>query len=137
MADRAVRACFHAAFWLSLSACTWLALVPTPPAALGGISHVIQHGAAFAWLAFAIRFAFARLGPGAAGLWMLGYGALLEVVQALGGVRVGELGDLAVDAAGILIGLGAYRLVGASVRTAVERAVRSLVTSNDRPSTGL
>lgn len=127
MAERAVSALCQAAFWLPLGVCTWLALVPAPPDAIMRISDVVQHGAAFAWLAFALRLAFPRRGPLAVAGWMFGYGVLIEVVQAAGGARVGEFGDLAVDVAGIAIGLVAYRLGGARTRTLIDRAVRVLV----------
>lgn len=127
MAERAVSALCLAAFWLSLGVCTWLALAPAPPDAIMRISDVVQHGAAFAWLAFALRLASPRRTPVAVAGWMFGYGLLIEVVQAAGGARVGEFSDLAVDVAGIAIGLVAYRLVGAWTRALIDRGVRVLV----------
>lgn len=127
MADRIVSALCHAAFWLPLGICTWLALAPAPPDAISRISDVILHAAAFAWLAFAVRLAFPRTGSVAAGAWMLGFGVLIELAQAAGGVRVGEFRDLAVDVVGIGAGLAAYRLAGPRIRTLGVRAVRVLV----------
>jgi hypothetical protein len=128
VADRIVSALCHAAFWLPLGVCTWLALAPAPPDAIFRISDVILHAAAFAWLAFAMQLAFPRAGAFAAGAWMLGFGALIELAQAAGGVRVGEFRDLAVDLAGIGAGLAAYRLAGTRIRMWMARAVRVLVS---------
>ncbi len=127
MADRIVSVLCHAAFWLPLGVCTWLALAPAPPDAIFRISDVILHAAAFAWLAFAMRLAFPHAGAVAAGAWMLGFGALIELAQAAGGVRVGEFRDLANDLVGIGVGLAAYRLAGTRIRTWIARAVRVLV----------
>ncbi len=102
--------------------------MPAPPDAIFRISDVILHGAAFAWLAFALRLAFPRLGAVAVACWMLAYGAVLEVLQVAGGARVGEFGDLAVDGAGVLIGLVVHRLIGVRVRSVIERVVRLLVS---------
>jgi VanZ family protein len=127
VADRVLRAGLQAALWLSLAACSWFALIPTPPDTLFQVSDVVQHSLAFGWLTFALRLAFPGLGSGAAGLWMLGYGAALEVVQGFGGVRSAEFGDFAVDVVAILVGLALFHWFGAAVRDRAGRLVRTLI----------
>ena len=56
---------------------------------------------------------------------MLAYGALLELAQALTG-RSPELKDLAVDLAGVLIGLGLWRLVGVRFRALAARLMNAV-----------
>ena len=109
------------AFWLPLAACTWLALMPSPPGPLFTISDAILHAGAFAYLTLAARFAFASMPGWVVVLCMLGYGALLEVLQGLGGVRIAEARDLAMDLAGIAAGLLIFALVGARVRRLLAR----------------
>jgi VanZ family protein len=119
--ERRARAWLPALFWLSLAGCTWFALVPVAPKLAFEMGDVARHWGAFVWLTFAFRLAFDRRGILQAAGWLLAYGALLEVLQALGGTRVGELRDLLVDVAGIVTGLLAYWLGGAPVQRALSR----------------
>lgn len=85
--------------------------VPTAPPGTDKLVHLLL----FALLAGTGRVAGPRPVPLAAGL--AGYAALSEVLQAvlpLG--RSGDVVDLAVDLAGLLLGLGATRLLGRARR---------------------
>ena len=98
-------------FWLCLLAITWLALTPQPdPPGLGW--DKLNHAAAFLVLA-----ALADLGwpvraqlPWRLGL-LLGYGVLIELVQAVLAYRQGSALDLAADAVGVALWLGGRRIV--------------------------
>jgi VanZ family protein len=127
LAERLLRVSFAIAFWLPLAACTWLALIPAPPEAVFRISDVLLHLAAFVYLTLAARFAFAAKPGWSIALWLLGYGALLEFVQGLGGVRVAEWRDLVVDGSGILIGLAVYGVIGTRTRQTFARVLDRLV----------
>jgi len=110
--ERILQAGFGLAFWLPLLVCTWLALTPSPPAAVFRVSDVLLHGLAFSYLTFALGLAHNRLGTATIALWMLGYGLLIEVLQSFQPERVAELKDLLVDAAGVAVGLGLLWLLG-------------------------
>jgi VanZ family protein len=123
MAERPARGWFLAIFWLSLAGCTWFALVPVPPKLVFEMGDVLRHWGAFVWLAFAFRLAFDRRGVAQAAGWLVGYGVLLEILQAMGGTRVGELRDLLVDVVGITTGLLGFWLLGAPVQRVVARVL--------------
>jgi len=99
------------AFWLPLTVCTWMALMPQPPTGAWGISDAVQHVGAFVYLTFAAGLAFPGRSTLVVALAMLGYGALLEVLQGLGGVRMAEWRDLGMDAVGIAGGSACYALL--------------------------
>jgi VanZ family protein len=120
--ERLISLGFRIAFWLPLAGCTWLALMPLPPGPVLEISDVILHGAAFAYLTLAARLAFASQPAWSIALWMIGYGALIEVVQGLGGARMAEWRDLTMDATGILLGLAVHAVIGGPTRRLLERA---------------
>lgn len=97
------------AFWIPLTACTVLALMPGPPAA----GSVWTHIAAFLYLTPALWFAhFTAQDWSAVVVWMLLYGLGLELVQDLLPVRVADVWDLGSNAIGIVLGVGAYRIYG-------------------------
>lgn len=123
MPERLIALGFQGAFWLPLGVCSWLALTPLPPAPVFEFSDVLLHGAAFAYLALAARFAFPRAPAWSIALWMIGYGALIEVAQGIGGARLAEWRDLAMDATGIALGLGVHAVIGAPTRRLLERAL--------------
>ncbi len=125
MPERLIAVGFRTAFWLPLAACTWLALTPLPPGPVLEISDVILHCAAFAYLTLAARFAFASQPAWSIALWMIGYGALIEVAQGLGTARMAEWRDLTMDATGILLGLAVHAVIGAPTRRLLERALGS------------
>lgn len=86
---------------------SWLAFMPSDPQP-EVIAHLdkLQHGVAFA--ALAVVAVLASAGPRPArrvGLWLLGYGLFIEVVQAWLPSRQGDPLDLLADATGILLGL--------------------------------
>jgi len=99
------------AFWLPLAVCTWMALIPQPPTGAWGIGDAAQHVGAFVYLTFAARLAFPRRSALTVVLAMLGYGAALEVLQGLGGVRMAEWRDLGMDVVGIAGGLACHALL--------------------------
>jgi len=120
--ERLIALGFQSAFWLPLGACTWLALTPLPPAPVFEISDVILHCAAFAYLTLAARFAFPREPAWSIALWMIGYGALIEMIQGFGGARLAEWRDLTMDATGIVLGLAVHAVIGTPTRRLLERA---------------
>ncbi|MEZ5560081.1 MAG: VanZ family protein [Pseudomonadales bacterium] len=122
MADRALRTCLLLGFWLPLAICTYMAFAPHPPDAVFRISDVVLHGFAFTYLTFALCLAHPAPRWWLPGLWMLGYGASIEVVQMFEVERSAELKDLMVDLLGILTGLAAARALGPWTR-ATARAV--------------
>lgn len=97
----------------------WLALSPRPPAVFSTGWDKGNHLLAFATLAVAASFgsvaaARRRL---AIALWLLGYGALIEVLQHWVPGRSSEFADLVADAVGIAFGLWlAGRLQRATLR---------------------
>jgi uncharacterized protein YfiM (DUF2279 family) len=129
LADRTSRLCLQIAFWIPLTICTWLALTPSPPDAVFRVSDVVLHGAAFAYLTFALGLAWP-----AAGLWamagaMFGYGALIEAVQSFEPARSAEVKDLLVDVAGIVTGLLLWNVFGDWSRRTLRRLVAATLTS--------
>ena len=115
-----------AAFWLPLAVCTYLALHPSPPDAVFRLSDVLLHGFAFTYLTLALALAHGHRHRLLPGLWMLGYGVLIELLQSFETSRSAEVGDLLVDVAGIGLGLLAYGWAGAFLRALAVR-IASLV----------
>ncbi|MFW6093063.1 MAG: VanZ family protein [Pseudomonadota bacterium] len=123
---RAVEAGLWLAFWVPLAGCTWLALTPSPPDAVFRVSDVLLHGFAFSYLAFALGLAH-RLRPLPVALWLLAYGAGLELLQSQQPGRMPEFKDLAVDAAGIAVGLALLWALGARVRRLAQWVLERLL----------
>jgi len=124
--ERLAGAAFQAAFWLPLVICTWLALTPAPPEALFRVGDFVLHAGAFAYLAFASRLAFPAAAWPYVVLWLLAFGAGIELLQGIGGQRSAEWADLAVDAVGIVLGLLLYRVAGQPLRRWVLGMLQSL-----------
>lgn len=124
MAERMLPWCLHAAFWVPLALCTWLALAPSPPDTVFRVSDVLLHGFAFTYLTFASGLAYPSARPLALAAWMLAYGLLIEVVQSVEPARSAELKDLLVDFAGILVGLILLRVLGEWSRSTVRALLR-------------
>ena len=124
---RRVRRLFQFLFWLPLAACTYLALVPEPPEhPVFRLSDVFLHAGAFVYLSGALVLAQYDLPATKGGVYgrtfalMIAYGILLELLQSFIPERSAELKDLLVDVVGIVIGLGAARLLAKPVyRTAL------------------
>jgi VanZ family protein len=124
LAEKALRFCLLAGFWLPLAVCTYLALTPSPPEAVFGIGDFVPHAFAFTYLTFALGLAHPPVRALVPGLWMLGYGLLLEVVQSFEASRSAEVKDLAVDLLGICLGLLAARWLAESTRRRLFEALR-------------
>lgn len=97
----------RAGFVLSVLGILWLALDPQPFTAELFDLDKLNHMAAFVVLALLLDYSFPLTGR----YWLkwlplLGFGALIEVLQLLGGYRFFEWGDILADAGGILIYLG-------------------------------
>lgn len=120
-------ALFRTGFWVPLAVCTYLALVPQPPPlAIFRLGDVLLHAGAFAYLAFALALMLESGGrreaiPIRTFCWLIGYGAGLEIVQALIPERSAELKDLLVDAVGIALGLLVAHFAAPAVRRFAER----------------
>jgi VanZ family protein len=110
--DLATRASLQGSFWVPLALCTWLALTPTPPQAVGHFSDVLLHAFAFIYLTFALGLALPRLRLRWIAASMFAYGVGIEVAQYFESARVASLKDVLVDVAGIAIGLLLLRALG-------------------------
>lgn len=125
---RGVGILFGTGFWVPLTVCTYLAVVPDPPEhPVFDVSDVVLHAAAFTYLTLA--FALTRYGRdprlyARAFVVMLAYGLLLEAVQSLVPERNAELKDLVVDLFGIGFGLALAHLTAKPI---FETASRLLV----------
>ncbi len=89
-------------------------LVPLPGALRLPGSDKLHHFAAFAVLVLPVAALRPRWSL-AAVLLALAYGAAIELVQPHIG-RTGDVADLAADAAGVAVGMGAGRLLARAVR---------------------
>ncbi len=92
---------------LALLAVALVSLMPAPPqvGVNDKLSHLLTYFVLGAWFAVIAEHRRA-LAIGALGL--VGYGALLELLQGLGGHRYAEMADLLANAAGIALGLVGY-----------------------------
>lgn len=84
---------------------SYLMLTPHPPSVLSAehadkVEHVLGFMLIYLWFAQLLE----RRGHHWLVLWLLVYGALIEVLQGLGGARAMELADLLADGAGLLLG---------------------------------
>jgi len=122
LARRVVALALGLGFWLVLGVVTWLALTPSPPDPVTGISDIVAHALAFTTLTFLLTLAYlthSGTRPGAGGpalglrgnwhWWaatlMLLYGVALEILQSRVPERSAEFKDVCVDLAGIAAGL--------------------------------
>lgn len=88
---------------LLYAAVTALALAPRPPEALSTGWDKLNHLLAFVALALASAWAWPRAGWARLWLLLLGYGALLELLQGLTPTRQAEARDLLADALGVAL----------------------------------
>ena len=107
----AVRRASRIALAALVVAVSWLAWSPAPPPEASSGSDKLDHFAAFGSLAFV-----AVLGVGwhawqRIALALLGYGVLIEFVQAFIPTRTAEALDVLADSVGITLGLAATRLI--------------------------
>ncbi len=123
------------AFWAPLAVCTYLALHPSPPDAVFRVSDVLLHGFAFTYLTFSLAIAYRHRHWLIPGLWMLGYGLLIELLQSFETARSAEVGDVLVDMAGIAIGLLGYRWIGLPLRALANR-LSAMVVGAGAPDGG-
>ncbi len=112
-------------FWLAILFASFMAFAPPPAVPVFRVSDVVLHAVTFSVLVYGLRMAYFPhrltansqwlLAPGRwwqAGLWMVAYGAGIELVQAFTPDRQPLIKDLLVDIAGIGVGLLAYRWLG-------------------------
>jgi VanZ family protein len=99
-------------FWLPLTVASFAAFLPQGLPMPFRVSDIVLHTFAFTYLTAALWFAHFRDAAWwkSAG-WMLAYGVFIEVVQSFEPTRDAELKDIAVDVAGIALGLALYRFV--------------------------
>jgi VanZ family protein len=104
--DPLVIAAARALLALLVVAIGWLALSPRPPTLFSTGWDKANHLLAFATLAAAASFGWvAARRRVAIAFWLLGYGALIEVLQHWVPGRSSEFADLVADAVGIAFGL--------------------------------
>jgi len=97
----------RAGFILALLAGLWLALTPLsmPPLASGPWDKV-EHAAGFYLVTLVALIAFPAAARWKIALGLLGYGALIEALQAIPALnRSADFADLAADALGIIMAL--------------------------------
>ncbi len=95
---------------------SYLAFTPNTDATLFQVSDVVLHALAFTYLTAALWVAHHQGESGLApALWMLGYAVAIEAIQSTLPERSAEVKDLVVDAVGIGLGLGLYRLLERSL----------------------
>jgi VanZ family protein len=100
---RRERRAFQALLVVGLALVAWLALSPAPPVQ-PQVSDKLLHAGAFLGLAWLADFGWPD-----ADYWLpkalplLGYGAAIEIAQAGISARSAEWGDLAADAAGLVV----------------------------------
>ena len=109
------RRLFRLALAMCLVAITTLALIPPGHEPLP-VSDKVNHIAAFLVLAWLADHAYPRFSRGA-GLWvaLLGYGVLIEALQACIPYREASLGDLLADAVGLAAYLVLTRVLWAGI----------------------
>ena len=94
----------RAGFVASSLGILWLALHPQPLTAALFDLDKLNHLAAFMVLALLLDYSF----PLSERFWLkwlplLGFGALIELLQLLGGYRLFEWGDILADASGLIV----------------------------------
>jgi VanZ family protein len=103
--------------------CTFMALGPGLGAAGVKVSDITLHLFAFIYLSAALSIAHLRSHWLRVALWLLLYGALIEIAQSQLPARQAEWKDLGIDVFGIGVGLVAYRLIGERVWSLFLRVV--------------
>ncbi len=101
-----------------------MALGPGLGAAGAEVSDITLHLLAFIYLSAALSIAHLRSHWLRVALWMLLYGALIEIAQSQLPPRQAEWKDLGVDALGIGVGLVVYRLMGERLWSLFLRVLR-------------
>lgn len=104
---------------LVLVAITVLALIPQTEVPVTTLWDKADHALAFLVLGVLAQWAFpaARFVPLIAPA-LIGYGALLEILQTLTPTRVGSFADLVADLIGVLLAAALLKLVGSFARDA-------------------
>ncbi|ROR34524.1 VanZ family protein [Inmirania thermothiophila] len=128
MTPAGLRALWRAAGWGLVALVVWLSLTPEPVAAGNDkLGHLLAYAALMGWH---VQLHPRRCRAGLAAVFVA-LGAVLELLQGLGGARAAEWGDLAADAGGVALAwagaaLGLDRvLAGLEGRlAAAQRAVR-------------
>ncbi|MCE2573787.1 VanZ family protein [Motilimonas eburnea] len=107
-------------FSLLIIVISYLAFAPAPVQIQINHFDKVNHLAAFASLALVGRFAF-TLAPWQLTLWLLGYGALIEGIQAFIPNRFASGFDLLADLIGIGLGLLVYTILAPWLNAALAR----------------
>lgn len=101
-----------AAGWAWAAAIVWLSLTPSPPDAgfeqSDKLGHVLSYALLMGWFACLYRTPLVRAAHACAFIAM---GIGLEFLQAQTAYRTYEVADMVSNAAGVLIGWAAWRLV--------------------------
>ena len=100
-----IRAGWRLLFVLTVLAVAWLAFTPHPPPRATTGWDKANHALAFCAMALAALGGWPRAPGWAVPAALLGYGVLIECVQAVVPGRSAEWADLLADAAGIALGL--------------------------------
>jgi VanZ family protein len=100
-----VRALRRPAFWALLAVCSLFALVPSVPDQVAQLGDLVLHAGAFLTLAVSGALAYSRRPLWVIGAWLVFYGALIEVVQGMSGLRQADPVDLLVDIVATAVGL--------------------------------
>lgn len=96
---------WRALLWVLVLGVGWLAFDPKPPSVADTGHDKTQHLAAFLVLAVCAARAYPAQPPQRVFVALLGFGALIELVQTLVPGRSAEWGDLLADAAGAALAL--------------------------------
>jgi VanZ family protein len=99
-----------AGFWIPFAFTTYAAFAPEGVPMPFRVSDILLHAAAFTYLTAALWFAHHPSDRGwKPAAWLMAYGIAIELIQSFEPTRSAEFKDLAVDAIGILAGIGVYR----------------------------
>lgn len=105
------------AFWFAMGASFFAALAPMPPAPAGAPNDKVQHILAFLVLTTLCCLAYPAASMRRILLGMLGFGALIEIVQAIPELgRSSEWLDLLADAAATVAALTIMAIVRRAMR---------------------
>ena len=98
------RTLFQGALWVSLAVISYLAFTPLEMPGVSGINDKLAHLLAFIHLALLADFSWPETPWNSVKFFLLlGYGLLIEIIQAFLPLRLFSLFDLSADALGLII----------------------------------